>query len=68
MFPRNVVMSVEMPAVWILDILQSLSFLVNWKKSDVAPSKIMEYLGMIVDSLKMSFSLPAIKVQEVKRL
>ncbi|KZS06357.1 Uncharacterized protein APZ42_030220 [Daphnia magna] len=51
-----------------LDLLQSLGFLVNWEKSVVAPSQIMEYLGMIVDSIKMSFSLPAIKVQEVKRL
>jgi hypothetical protein len=41
---------------------------VNLEKSDVAPSKIMEYLGMIVDSIKISFLLPAIKVQELKRL
>jgi hypothetical protein len=51
-----------------LDLLQSLGFLVNWEKSVVIPSQVMEYLGIILDSIKMSFSLPVMKAQEVKSL
>ena len=48
-----------------LGILESLGFLINWDKSTTIPSKCIEYLGMIVDSERLSFSLPAAKVQDV---
>jgi hypothetical protein len=52
----------------MLDILEFLGFLINWEKSVTNPANIMEYLGMIVDSNKLSFSLPITKVQDVKLL
>jgi hypothetical protein len=48
-----------------LNILESLGFLINWEKSPVIPSKCIEYLGMIVDSDRLSFSLPSAKVRDV---
>lgn len=51
-----------------LDLFQGLGLFINWDKSVVNPTQIIEYLGMMVDSVKMLFSLPAIKVQEVKKL
>jgi len=48
-----------------LSILESLGFLINWDKSTIIPSKYIEYLGMIVDSDRLSFSLPAAKVEDV---
>jgi hypothetical protein len=48
-----------------LNILESLGFLINWEKSTVIPSKCIEYLGMIVDSDRLSFSLPSAKVRDV---
>jgi hypothetical protein len=51
-----------------LDLLQNLGFIINWEKSVVSPTQIMEYLGMVVDSIRMTFSLPNIKVKEIKKL
>jgi hypothetical protein len=51
-----------------LDLLQELGFLINWEKSVLEPSKIMEYLGMVINSVELSFALPASKVQDVKRM
>jgi hypothetical protein len=48
-----------------LGILESLGFLINWDKSTTIPSKCIEYLGMIEDSERLFFSLPAAKVQDV---
>lgn len=51
-----------------LDLLQALGFLINWEKSVKEPSKTMEYLGMVINSVQLSFALPASKVQDVKRM
>lgn len=51
-----------------LDLLQELGFLINWEKSVLEPSKIMEYLGIAMNSVELSFALPASKVQDVKRM
>jgi hypothetical protein len=45
-----------------LDILEFLGFLINWEKSITNPANVMEYLGMVIDSNKLSFSLPITKV------
>jgi hypothetical protein len=52
----------------VLRLLQSLGFLINWEKSVTTPSRVMEYLGMVIDSVRLSFALPPIKVQEVKKM
>ena len=49
-------------------LLESLGFLINWEKSVTTPSKVMEYLGIIIDSVRMSFALPPVKVLEVRKM
>lgn len=49
-------------------LFESLGFLINWEKSVTTPSKVMEYLGMIIDSVQMSFALPPVKVLEVRKM
>ena len=39
-------------------LLESLGFLINWGKSMIEPSRAIQYLGVIICSLRMSFSLP----------
>ncbi len=51
-----------------LDLLQALGFLINLEKSVLEPSKMMEHLGMVINSVELSFTLPASKVQDVKRM
>ena len=51
-----------------LSILESLGFLINWDKSTIIPSKCIEYLGMMIDSDRLSFSLPAAKVRDVMEM
>ena len=51
-----------------VDLLESLGFLINWEKSIVVPSQIMEYIGLVVDSVRLSFSLPAEKVTAVMNI
>lgn len=48
-----------------IEILQLLGFLINWEKSVLIPSQRIEYLGLLVDSLALSFSLPDEKVMSV---
>jgi hypothetical protein len=52
----------------VIDLLQSLGFLINWEKSIVVPTQTIEYLGLIVDSTDPSFSLPSSKAEAVKRM
>ena len=51
-----------------VDLLESLGFLINREKSIVDPSQIMEYIGLVVDSVRLSFSLPAEKVTAVMNI
>ena len=48
-----------------IDLLQRLGFEINWKKSSLAPSKRLEYLGIIIDLEAMTFSLPQEKVAKI---
>ena len=52
----------------VLYILRSLGFLVNEKKSILAPSQEIEFLGLVIDSVSLSFSLPTVKVDKVIQL
>lgn len=49
-----------------IELLQHLGFLINVEKSIVEPSQIMEYLGLVINSNQLSFSLPSGKATEVK--
>ncbi|KZS18325.1 Uncharacterized protein APZ42_015524 [Daphnia magna] len=62
-------MSVEMAAVWRSFrsigghfLLESLGFIINWAKSFAIPTQFIEYLGIVVNSIDMSFALPERKV------
>ena len=46
----------------VLDLLQSLGFIINFEKSVLTPSPTMEFLGLLVDSRTMMFYLPSHKV------
>jgi hypothetical protein len=43
-------------------LLESLGFVINYKKSILNPTQCLEYLGILVNSLEMTFSLPSRKV------
>lgn len=38
----------------LLNLLESLGFLVNYKKSELTPSKYLTFLGFVIDSRVMS--------------
>ncbi|KAM4795568.1 uncharacterized protein WCC33_000623 [Rhinophrynus dorsalis] len=50
-----------------LRLLTSLGFLINWDKSVLVPSRSMEFLGFLIDSVHTSLSLPAGKVRSIRR-
>ena len=52
----------------VIRLLESLGFIVNLEKSVLNPSQIMEYLGMVVNSINMSLSLPDLKVSYITTL
>ncbi len=49
----------------VINLLESLGFIVNYKKSIVVPQQQIEYLGMIIDSEAQKFSLPTDKVVSI---
>jgi hypothetical protein len=49
----------------VRSILESLGFIINEKKSVTNPSLCMDFLGMSLDSVAMSMSLPSKKVDSV---
>ena len=49
----------------VLNLLRHLGFLINEKKSIIVPSQVIEFLGVKIDSLSLSFSLPDDKVDKV---
>ncbi|KAM4723097.1 uncharacterized protein WCC33_009317 [Rhinophrynus dorsalis] len=50
-----------------IQLLTSLGFLINWKKSQLIPSQSIEFLGFVVDSLKTSLSLPRSKIRTIHK-
>jgi hypothetical protein len=49
----------------VINLLESLGFIVNFEKSIVFPQQQIEYLGMIIDSKAQKFSLPTDKVVSI---
>ena len=49
-----------------LELLESLGFLVNYKKSQLLPTQIITFLGFTVDSTKRQLSLPPEKMKQIK--
>ena len=42
----------------IVSLLQLLGFQINWTKSVLVPSRVIQYLGLIVDAVTMTLFLP----------
>ena len=49
----------------LIKTLENLGFVINLEKSNLVPSQVVLFLGFIVESKKMSFSLPDSKIQSV---
>ena len=49
----------------VIYLLQNLGFIINIKKSILHPCQKIEFLGMEIDSIKMTLSLTPYKVQKV---
>ena len=49
----------------ILLLLQLLGFRINWDKSRLSPTQQIEYLGLLIDSLSLTLSLPEEKVRGI---
>lgn len=45
-------------ALFAIKFLERLGFIINYKKSNLTPSHICRYLGLIIDSKSMKISLP----------
>ena len=48
-----------------VNLLHKLGFLINWEKSDTKPTQKITYLGLMINSIDLTFSLPEKKVTEV---
>lgn len=52
----------------VIELFQYLGFFINWEKSEVCPSQILEYLGLVINSIELSFVLPTDKAAAVKEM
>ena len=52
---------------YVSSTLQSLGFLLNGKKCIMEPTQSIEFLGFIIDSRRMTLSLPAVKVNKIHK-
>jgi hypothetical protein len=49
----------------VTELFISVGFIINWAKSEVSPTQVIEFLGLQVDTLALSFSLPETKVESI---
>jgi hypothetical protein len=54
-------------AASILNLLESLGFVINYKKSQLVPSQQIEFLGFLIDSVTMSLQLPGEKLRKTRK-
>ena len=52
----------------VIELLQRLGFIINWEKSVLDPAQNLEYLGLVIDSNRLSFALPIAKIEAVKAM
>jgi hypothetical protein len=50
-----------------LNLLESLGFLVNYKKSQLVPSQQLEFLGLLIDSRGLTLQLPGEKLRKIRK-
>ena len=51
-----------------IHLLESLGFIINYKKSVLDPSTLIEFLGVMVDSMSMSLSIPLGKMENLMKM
>ena len=51
-----------------IDLLVSLGFIINLDKSVIKPTRLIEFLGFLLNSISMSISLPNRKVHQIQQL
>ena len=51
----------------VIGLLEALGFLINYPKSQLELSQIIDFLGFIVDSLKRELRLPQVKISQVRQ-
>ena len=49
----------------VIDLLQSLGFIINFEKSVLTPSPVLEFLGFLINSKTINFYLPQAKIAKV---
>jgi hypothetical protein len=52
----------------IIEVLESLGFLINFKKSETTPTLCLEYIGLITNSVSMTFRLTDKKCADIRGL
>lgn len=52
----------------VVNLLQFFGFIINHAKSVTSPQQFLEYLGLVIDSNKLSLSLPRGKIDSVTKL
>ena len=50
-----------------LNLLESLRFVINYKKSQLTPSQQIEFLGFLIDSVGLSLQLPGEKFRKIRK-
>jgi hypothetical protein len=50
-----------------IDLLESLGFLINYRKSMLVPSQTIQFLEFIIDSVNMTFLLPETKSPSIQK-
>ncbi len=50
-----------------LNLLESLRFVINYKKSELTPSQQIEFLGFLIDSVALSLQLPGEKLRKIRK-
>lgn len=49
----------------VVELLASLGWVINWKKSETEPSQVKTYLGVSIDSVKMATCLPEERLRKL---
>ena len=52
----------------VINLLQDLGFIINFEKSILTPTQILEFLGFIINAVTMKFYLPPEKITKTSRL
>ena len=52
----------------VLEFLQNLGFIINFEKSMLTPSPVIEFLGFVISSITMKFYLPQEKITKTSHL